>query len=93
MKFTIEETEQLVVLEGDVGGTLCRVFRGTAENGAKVTFCVAHTAVMQRFPGWEPVRALFQRLDEEGVLAARVGNFLVLDSETETVEPKAPIEA
>lgn len=93
MKFTIEDTSELVALEGDVGATLCRVFTGTADNGAVVRFAVAHCAVADNRPGWKPVREYFSKLDDEATERARAGQFLVQSSDTETVEPRPPIEA
>ncbi len=93
MKFTIQETSELVVLEGDVGGTLCRIFHGVAENGARVRLAIAHTAVSTDSPNWETVKELFDRLDVEASERAHAGQFLMLSTSAETVETKPPIEA
>lgn len=87
MKFTIEASERVVCLGEDGTPALCRVFVGTAENGAQVRLAVAHCAVSARSPGWEVVHEYFNALDKDGLRKVRLGDFLVQLSETEEVEP------
>jgi hypothetical protein len=92
MKFTIEDTPHLAAMKGDAGATLTRVYYGTAENGARVRFCVAHAAVheTQQPELTRPVLEYFQRLDEQMMTGARLGLFHVIDGDTETIETGQP---
>ncbi len=88
MKFTIQATTSCVCLQQDGTPALCRMFQGTAENGAQVRFVVAHYSVSNQSEGYELVQEFFRRLDADAVAKASRGEILIQENIVE--EPTPP---